>query len=195
MSCSNLFLSVLQQAALNFNLAGSRASPTRSAVLQLNVKRLPTKVHSICAHLADWCKLSGNGCNKFTDEWIEMSHHDFKTLWESSYQIRDITSPVFNKRHLSAMLRFNPHNIPVKASAASVEWDMWMKVVAWFLEINVSLFSSLALSLCFLSRFFSLHIFSRFFFSLCVSLSLSLSLYLSLSLSWSIICFKYYDLF
>ena len=90
------------------------------AVLKLHVKRLPPKIHSVCAHLEAWCKLAG-GCNQYTDEWIERSHQDFRALWESSFQVHDITSEMFQERHLRAVLRFNSSNLPFEAAAALVK--------------------------------------------------------------------------
>ncbi len=92
----------------------------RVAVLQLPVRRFPTKVHSICAHLRDWCELSGVGCAEYTDEWIEQSHHLFRQLWDNSYSIRDNRNPVFQVHHLKAVLRFNSRNIPVDSAASEL---------------------------------------------------------------------------
>ncbi len=93
----------------------------RDTVLRLAVRRFPTKVHSICAHLGNWCELLGSGCSEYSDEWIERSHHQFAVLWDSSFRIRDITNALFQTHHLRAVHRFNTSNIPIASAASELD--------------------------------------------------------------------------
>jgi len=88
-------------------------SDFKKAVLQLDVRRFPNKVHAICAHVAEWCELSGCGLGKFSEESFESAHYDFNRIWRDSYQIRDMKNPRYKSQHLQAVLRFNSGHIPI----------------------------------------------------------------------------------
>ena len=63
--------------------------------------------------------LEGQGLNGISavGEPFDPSIHEA----ESSFQVRDITSKVFQERHLRAVLRFNSSNLPFEAAAALVK--------------------------------------------------------------------------
>jgi len=127
---ATLFLNVLQRfTLLRAATYRSKLQPGwqitiadfTSAILQLNVKSIPTKIHSICAHLKDWCLLTNTGCKEYTDEWIERSHQEYNNLWAGSYQVRNVARKLFQEKHLSCVLRFNSHNVPFNAAVRAVD--------------------------------------------------------------------------
>ncbi len=83
----------------------------KEACLLLPIKKVPLKMHIIVAHLDRALRETGRGLGYDSEEGHERAHHDFDTVWQR-YRVRDLTSDVYGRNLLRAVLTYNSSHMP-----------------------------------------------------------------------------------
>ncbi len=84
----------------------------KRACSALPVKKVPVKMHIICAHLDCAIKETGRGLGADSEQALEAAHYDFNLVWKR-YEVRDVTSEIYAERLLRAVITYNVSHIPV----------------------------------------------------------------------------------
>ncbi len=85
----------------------------RDALMLLNLKRIPTKFHIICAHVESWCFRHSVGLATVTDQWAESIHHDWRQLWERSYLVKDRDCDEYGRQLHRCVAAINGNHLPL----------------------------------------------------------------------------------